>query len=48
MPTWLIQNETQIYNWLGFISVLKIKYNARNVDTSEMFLLVFQGKNWTM
>lgn len=26
MPTWLIQKETQIYNGLGLISVLKINY----------------------
>lgn len=26
MPTWLIQKGTQIYNWLGLISVLKINY----------------------
>lgn len=48
MPTWLIQKETQIYNWLDLISVLKINYNARNLYTSEIFLLVFKGKNWTI
>lgn len=31
MPTWLIQKETQIYNWLGLISVLKIKYIPESI-----------------
>lgn len=31
MPTWLIQKETQIYNWLGLISVLKIKYILESI-----------------
>lgn len=35
MPTWLIQKETQIYNWLGLISVLKINYMP------EIYMLPF-------
>lgn len=47
MPTWLIQKETQIYNWLGLISVLKINYMPETY-VSEIFLLIFKGKSWTV
>lgn len=46
MPTWLIQKETQIYNWFNFC--FEDKLHARNVYVSEIFLLIFKGKNWTI